>query len=306
MRQPAIIAVTALVPAIWGSTFVVTTELLPPDHALTNACLRALPAGLALLAVTRQLPHPSWIGKLLIVSALNFSIFWWLLFEAAYRLPGGVAATVGSVQPLIVFTLSALLLGTRVSILVYVAGIGGVIGVALLALTPEASVDPVGIAAAIAGAVSMALGVVLTKRWQFPVSPLTFASWQLVIGGLLLAPAAILIDPPMPTISVANLAGYFYLALIGGAVTYTVWFWGVAQLGPITPTTLGFFSPVSALFLGWIILGQSMTSLQLSGVVLIVVSVAVGVWMQRTIIAQRAQPGRGPGRAPDALAARDI
>lgn len=281
MQKSNIIFLTALVPCIWGSTFIVATELLPPDRAFTNACLRALPAGLLLLAITRQMPKATWIWKLVIVGALNFSIFWWLLFEAAYRLEGGVAATVGAVQPLIVFALSGWLLKMPVSLAVYLAGAGGVVGVGLLALTPEASVDPVGLAAALAGALSMALGVVLTKKWQFPVSPLAFASWQLIIGGTLLLPVAFYFEAPLAHLTAQNLAGYTYLSIVGGSVTYAIWFWGIARLGPMTPTTLGFFSPLSAMFLGWLVLGQSLTTMQFAGVALVLSSVVLGVWLQR-------------------------
>ena len=64
-------------PVIWGSTYIVTTELLPPDRPFTAALLRTLPAGL-----------------LLVLAALNIGVFQALLFVAAYRLPGGVAAVV--------------------------------------------------------------------------------------------------------------------------------------------------------------------------------------------------------------------
>ena len=56
---------TALAPAIWGSTYLVTTELLPAGYPLTVAMLRALPAGLLLLLVVRQLPKGLWWVKLL-------------------------------------------------------------------------------------------------------------------------------------------------------------------------------------------------------------------------------------------------
>ena len=50
-------AITALAPMAWGTTYLVTTELLPPGRPLTAAVLRALPAGLLLLAITRTLPR---------------------------------------------------------------------------------------------------------------------------------------------------------------------------------------------------------------------------------------------------------
>lgn len=101
----------ATAPAIWGSTYIVTTLMLPDGYPLTIAMLRALPAGLILLVLVRQLPPVEWLGKVMILGALNFTIFWALLFVAAYRLPGGVAATLGAVQPLVVLALSSLLLG---------------------------------------------------------------------------------------------------------------------------------------------------------------------------------------------------
>src|SRR6478609_387956 len=108
---------TALAPAIWGSTYFVTTSYLPHGYPLTVAMLRALPAGLLLLAVVRRLPQGIWWFRAFVLGALNFSFFWAMLFVSAYRLPGGVAATVGAIQPLIVIVLSRLVLGRPIKAL---------------------------------------------------------------------------------------------------------------------------------------------------------------------------------------------
>ena len=100
------VLLTAIAPAIWGSTYLVTTGLLPQGYPLTVAMLRALPAGLILLLLVRRLPTGGWWWRSFVLGALNFSIFWALLFVSAYRLPGGVAATVGAIQPLIVLLLA--------------------------------------------------------------------------------------------------------------------------------------------------------------------------------------------------------
>ena len=135
-----------------------------------------------------------------------------MLFVAAYRLPGGVAATLGAIQPLLVIALARLLLGAPVRGLAVLAAAAGLGGVALLVLTPKAALDPVGVAAGLASAASMALGTVLSRRWQPPVSALTFTSWQLTAGGILLAPAALLAEPALPAFSLLNVAGIAYLA----------------------------------------------------------------------------------------------
>ncbi len=100
-----------------------TTEMLPAGIPLTLAVLRALPAGLLLILVLRKLPEGIWWLRVVILGVLNFSLFWWLLFIAAYRLPGGVAATVGAVQPLIVLFLSRWLLNNRLSAVSIIASI---------------------------------------------------------------------------------------------------------------------------------------------------------------------------------------
>ncbi|WP_088154303.1 EamA family transporter [Achromobacter xylosoxidans] len=292
MNRGSDLLLTALAPAIWGSTYVVTTLMLPQDYPLTVAMLRALPAGLLLLLAVRQLPQGIWWLRAFILGALNFSVFWVLLFVAAYRLPGGVAATLGAIQPLVVILLARSLLGTPVRGLSVLAALGGLGGVALLVLTPKAALDPVGIAAGLVSAASMALGTVLSRRWQPPVSALTFTSWQLTAGGILLVPLALAAEPALPPLSALNVAGIAYLGLIGAALTYVLWFRGVARLEPAAVSSLGFLSPITAVLLGWGILGQQLSAAQIAGMAIVVAS----VWLS-----QRAQRPAAAAPAPRPL-----
>lgn len=56
MNRTATVLLTALAPVSWGTTYAVTTELLPVDRPLFTGMMRALPAGLVLLALARVLP----------------------------------------------------------------------------------------------------------------------------------------------------------------------------------------------------------------------------------------------------------
>ncbi len=107
---------TSLAPAVWGTTYIVTTELLPAGHPLFSSLVRALPAGLSAIALARTLPTGAWWWKSAVLGALNIGAFFPLLFLSAYRLPGGVAATLGAVQPLVVVILVVALLRERLSI----------------------------------------------------------------------------------------------------------------------------------------------------------------------------------------------
>lgn len=287
------VILTALAPAIWGSTYFVTTEFLPDGYPLTVAMLRALPAGLLLLLIVRRLPDPGWWGRVFLLGTLNFSVFWTLLFVAAYRLPGGVAATVGAVQPLIVIVLAHFFLRAPILLLSVVAAVCGMGGVALLVLGPGAALDPVGIAAGLGGALSMAAGTVLSRKWQPPVSLLTFTAWQLTAGGLLLLPLALWIEPPLPALTAENVMGLTYLGLIGAAFTYLLWFRGVSRIEPAAVSALGFLSPVMALVLGWALLDQELSILQMIGFSTVLAS----VWFsQLAVRPSRARADRGAKR----------
>ena len=163
MSRTTDILLTALAPAVWGSTYLVTTEALPAGYPVTLAALRALPAGLLLLALTRCLPPRVWLGRVFVLGTLNFALFWVLLFVAAYRLPGGVAATLGALQPMMVIAMARGWLGTPIRAGAVAAAATGALGVALLLIGPGAALDPVGVAAGLGGAASMAAGTVLSR-----------------------------------------------------------------------------------------------------------------------------------------------
>ena len=267
---------TAIAPIVWGSSYIVTTTFLPEHSPLTVALLRALPAGLLLLVLVRQLPPLAWVPRLLVLGALNFSIFWVLLFTTAYRLPGGVGATLGAVQPLVVVFLSALVLKTPVRGVQVMAAALSVAGVALLVLTPAAKLDTLGVVAGLAGAVTMAGGVVLSRKWLPPVSLLTYTAWQLTAGGLLLLPVTIWALPEMPQFSGQNILGLAYMSLIGGALTYVLWFRGIARLEPASVSLLGVLSPLAAVILGWAFMGEVLSPKQALGAGLALFSLWLG------------------------------
>ncbi|MFJ5923720.1 EamA family transporter [Kitasatospora sp. NPDC092948] len=272
------VALTALAPLAWGSTYAVTTELLPADRPLLTATLRALPAGLVLLAVTRRLPSGSWWWRSAVLGTLNIGVFFALLFVAAYRLPGGVAAVLGAIQPLLAAGLAVPLLGERFGRRALLAGTVGVFGVALVVLRATARLDAIGVLAGLAGAGAMAAGTVLTKRWGRPdgVGPLALTGWQLTAGGLLLLPVAALVEGAPPALSGTNLLGYAYLAVANTALAYWVWFRGIGRLPATSVAFLGLLSPVSAAVIGWAALGQSLNAVQLLGMALALSSTLLG------------------------------
>ncbi|WP_455709474.1 EamA family transporter [Kitasatospora griseola] len=271
-------ALTAIAPAVWGTTYVVTTELLPPGHPMFAALLRALPAGLIALAVTRTLPRGSWWGKAAVLGVLNIGLFLPLLFTAAERLPGGVAGTLAAAQPMIVAVLAVVVLRQRLSGRRLLWGLVGVFGIGLVVIGPSAALDAVGVAAGLGSAATMALGITLTKRWGRPegVSPLALTGWQLTSGGLFLLPLTFLFEGAPPAFDGRAALGYLWLGLIGGLLTYALWFQGITSLPVTNVAVLGLLSPLVAALLGATVLDQTLGPVQSVGFALALASIVAG------------------------------
>lgn len=272
------VLLTALAPAIWGSTYIVTSEILPPDRPFTAALIRVLPAGLLLLLFTRRFPARRDWWRVLVLSALNIGVFQALLFVAAYRLPGGLAAVLGAIQPLLVMVLVWAVDHRAPRLATLWSAIIGVAGMAILLLSPQTTFEPVGIAAALLGAVCMATGVWLTRRWQLDLPVLPLTGWQLFLGGLMLAPVAWIADAPLPALTLPQWAAYSYLCLAGAVLAYGLWFRGVSRLPTVAVASLGLLSPLTAVVLGWVLLSQSMTGTAFLGLAIVLASVFAVQW----------------------------
>ena len=269
-----------LAPLAWGTTYVTITEFLPPGRPLLVAAMRVGPAAAVLLLAGRLggrwRPRGADWWRTAALAACNFAVFFPLLAVAVYRLPGGVAAAVGGLQPLIVTTGSALLGRHRPRRLDLVVGAVAAGGVALVAIRPGAALDPVGLLAAVGANVSFATGVVLTKR--FPPAPNRIAAtgWQLLLGSAALLPLTFLVEGPPPAFTGRNLAGFAYLSVVGTALAFLVWFNGIRRLPVSAPPLLGLAAPVTGATLGWVVLGQALAPLQLVGFVVTLGAIAYG------------------------------
>lgn len=310
-------ATTAVAPALWGTTYLVTTELLPDGRPLLAGTLRALPAGLLLIAVVvalagrRALPTGAWWWRAAVLGFLNIGLFFALLFVAAYRLPGGIAAVLGAVGPFVVAGFAFVLLSQRPGRRVLLAGAAGLAGVTLLVLRSDAALDPIGLAAAAAGMVSMSLGTVLGRRWGTPpglpdrrTALLALTGWQLTVGGLLLAPVMLALEGLPPTFTWTNLGGFGYLSLVGTAGAYFLWFRGVTTLAPARVTLLALLSPVVAALLGWLVLAQSLSPGQLLGAVAVLAAVVAGTRTATPVPESRPAERSGSARCTAGAGAR--
>jgi probable blue pigment (indigoidine) exporter len=266
-----------LPPVIFGTTYLLTTQFLPPGRPLLAATMRSLPTGLVLI-VGAPLPPRGWRLRLVFLSVLYCSAFFPLLFVAAYRLPGGVASVINSLTPIIVVVLSALWLRAATRPVQIVAGLLGVLGVSLLVLQSSARLDRWGVLAMVTCVVMMGVATVLTKRWGHPdgMSAPAFTGWLFLFGGLTLLPFTLVLEGLPDDLTSRNIGGLVYLVAISGITGYALWFWSLKRLTAAAVTFLALLNPVVAALLGWVVLDQSLNAWQVSGAVLVCDSVVLG------------------------------
>lgn len=270
-----LLAVAAAGPILFASAYVLTAQL--PASPLWNAAARVLPAGLLLLAVHPTLPTGPWWRRSLLLGILNFGGFFALQAFSLHRIPGGVAATVAAMQTLLVPLGATTVLGERLRWPQIAAAGVGVLGIGLLVLRSTDHLDPAGVAAAVMLAFCAATGLLLTRRWGLPhgIHHTTATAWQMLAGGLLLLPVALLVEGTPPPMTAVGWSVTAWLAVGGTALGFATLFGAMHHgLAPVSVSRLMLLCPLAATAGGWLIYRQTLTPLQLLGASFVLVSVA--------------------------------
>lgn len=268
-------AITAWAPIAWGSTYYVTRHYLPPGIPLLGATIRALPAGLILLALRPALPRGSWWWRSALISVLTVGGFFVLIYVAGQSLPSSVASTLMASSAAAILLFAWPLAGERPRARGVAGAATGLCGVVLLLQAGAQQLDPIGVLASLVAMGASSLGFVLTKRWKPPVPPMTFAGWQLTIAGVLLAPVAVAVEGTPPALTLVQVLAFGYVALPATAVAYSVWFYGFRHLPAATVGVIGLLNPLTGTLLGALLASERLTVAQVAGAVLILGGVII-------------------------------
>jgi len=286
------VAITAIAPIAWASTYPVVRYLLPPDQPITTALIRALPAGLILLLLARRLPRGRWIWRSVVLGALNVSGFFVLTTVAAHLLPSSVATVVTIVGPVFIILLAWAILHERPTLAALAGAALGAVGVVLLMGGASGAIDPIGVVASIAAMLLSSIGAILMRRWSDETPLLASTSWQLVAGGLMLLPFDLLIEgvpaPPTPL----ELAADAWLTIVATAIAYLAWFTGLRRLPAQRVGLVGLLNPVTGVLLGTLVAGERLAVAQWIAIVIVLSGVVVGQL--------GGQAGSRPGARPEA------
>ncbi|GAA0495912.1 ABC transporter permease [Paractinoplanes deccanensis] len=280
--------ITALAPITWGTTYFVTHRFLPADYPLYGAALRALPAGLLLLLVRRKLPTGSWWWRSLVLGTLTMGAFFALVYLAAQTLPTSIASTIMATSPVVLMLFAWAALAERPRAPHLAGAVIGVAGVCLMLLTGPVAVDARGVLASVSAMVMSSFGYILAKKWSSDVDVFSLTSWQLIAGGLMLVPAAVLLEGAPPALDTPALLGFGYITVVATAVAFAAWFTGLRHLSAGTVGLAGLLNPVTGVLLGTAVAHETLSVQQIGGLILVFLGVLLGQPLLRNFRAGRA------------------
>jgi drug/metabolite transporter (DMT)-like permease len=283
---------------VWGSTFIalaIVIRDLPPFLAMS---VRHLIAGGVLLAVAlprgdrardpvgrRQIAAAFVFGGLLFVTG-HGSLAW-----AQQTVPAGVAALLVGTIPIWMALFDRIGFGKRLPAKAYAGIAVGFLGLAFL-FDPfgKGSVDRVGALVIVLGAMCWAVGSLYSRGAPLPGRPIVSAGLASLCGGILCACVSLVSgEVGEATWTQDAVLALAYLIVVGSLVGFTTYVW-LLRVAPISlVSTYAYVNPIVAVALGWLVLGEDVTTQMAVAGAAVLVSVAVILRSGGTSL----EPGRG-------------
>ena len=275
-----------LLTLIWGTTWAVIRlglEGLPP---FTGVSLRFLVAGALLLALVPAFGvRFTWsrreVGLWLLNGALAFSASYGIVYWAEQHIPSGLAAVLFATYPLFVaglahFALPAerLSAGASGGVLLGFLGVAVIFSDDLRSLGGE-SVRVVALVFLVSPLVS-AIATVAVKRWGAGIHPLSLTAFPMLLTGIVMGVAALLFERDAALVfDTRSLGALLYLAVLGSAVTFTVYYWMLAHAPATRVALIAYTIPIVAVAVGALAFGEPIRGRVLAGGALVLAGVAL-------------------------------
>ncbi|CAH1547242.1 Multidrug transporter [Vibrio rotiferianus] len=263
----------AMIPAFfWGTTYAVTQFTLPDWPPVLLGALRALPAGLLLLAIKPSLPKKQDWKILLVLGTINIALFFGLIFVMALTLPSAISG-VGMISVPVFAMLFGWVVYKRQPSLIQ-----GISGATLIALAwflfdpSSITLNPIGLVAMLSAIMCIVIGSSVTKSLGSRMHWWTVLTWQLILGGLVLSIAAGVLASINPepyvqavqNISLRNVSGLLWVIVLNTALGYGMYVWLLQRMSVVDFTFGGIANPVAGIVSGLILMGESFTPIQYS------------------------------------------
>jgi drug/metabolite transporter (DMT)-like permease len=276
-----------LLTLIWGTTWAAIRVGLQGVPPFTGVALRFAIAGTLLLALAPVLgvrlgrlgrrEKALWLANGVLSFCLSYAAVYW----AEQHIPSGLAAVLFATYPLLVAALAHFLLpGERLHWVAVFGVLLGFAGVAVifsddLTLLGGEAVRHAALVMLVSPLVS-AVATVVIKRWGSDVHPLSLSAVPMLIAGVVMGVVAFLVERDRPLVlDVRSVAALLYLAFLGSAVTFTVYYWLLARVGATRVALMAYLIPIVAVAVGAALFDEPLRPRLLAGSALVLAGVVV-------------------------------
>ncbi|RBW48035.1 EamA family transporter [Psychromonas sp. B3M02] len=263
--------ILAMVAAFfWGTTYAVTQYTLSGWPPLLLGALRALPAGLLLIAFKPNLPKPKEWPVLIRLGCINIALFFGLLFIMAQTLPSAISG-VGMVSLPVFAMFYYWLVHKNTPTKVQLISGATLITLAWLLFDPlHLKLNPVGLVAMLCALGCIVIGSNITKSLGLKMHWWPVLCWQLIIGGSILTVIAIMhaLSSPaqyltaLQNISPLNIGGLIWLIVLNTMLAYTLYVWMLSRMTVVEFTFAGISNPIAGILMGLLLVGEKFSSTQ--------------------------------------------
>ncbi len=272
---------------VWGGSFLFNAILVAELPVITIVAIRVTVAALALwgfVRVTgRKIPTtPQVWGPLLILGVLNNAIPFSLIVQGQTQITSGLASILNATTPFFTILVAGFFLtDERFSVLRVLGVVVGFSGVILM-VGPEAlgslGADFWAQLCALGAALSYGFASVFGRRFrELKVDPVMVATGQVTMSSLVLWPIALWIDGPQDILGLSfnAAASMFGLAALCTSFAYILYFRILERAGATNISLVTFLVPISAIILGFLVLGESIFIKEIIGMTLIGLGLAI-------------------------------
>ncbi|GJQ61767.1 MAG: hypothetical protein SCALA702_08200 [Melioribacteraceae bacterium] len=272
-----------LICLLWGSTWLFIKMGLDSLSPMFSAGIRFLLASVFIYTLMKIRKVAIVKGKTavilyFVIGIFSFGVPFYLVYWAEQQIASGLASVLFAAFPFFVLITSRLMLPGHKFDLYKLSGIiigfSGILVIFSKNININLDQDFYAMIAVLGSAFIQGIVAVTVKKYGAELNPLSMNFFPTIIAGVFLTLSGFLIEDFSVLVFDTNaIISLLYLGLFGTVFTFTTYYWLLKRINVVLLSLSAFITPVVALVLGWIVLGEVFSSSDLAGASLVLAGI---------------------------------